>query len=132
MKDYPSYSVCGIPAKNKLLGRFLNHFYKLYTEEKDINGTRYIVEYHRSPFWGYEEPTLKLFIKDKLLTWHGQVWEVFPGGSRCGFGTTCFTALFPKKRMKRFLDTESRFVWNACNKNEDCIGGQNVDNGRSR
>lgn len=71
MKDYPSYSVCGTPAKNKLLGRFLNHFYKLYTEEKIINGTRYIVEYHRSPFWAYEEPTLKLFIKDKSrnLAW---------------------------------------------------------------
>ena len=111
MKDYPLYSVCGIPAKNKLLGRFLKHFYKLYTEEKIINGTRYIVEYHRSPFWSYEEPTLKLFIKDKLRTWHGQVWEVFPSGSRCGFGTTCFAALNPKKRMKKFLDAESKWVY---------------------
>ena len=115
MKDYPLYSVCGTPAKNKLLGRFLNRFYRLYTEEKIINGTRYIVEYHRSPFWAYEEPTLKLFIKDKLRTWHGQVWEVFPGGSRCGFGTTCFTAMFPKKRMRNFLDAESKYVWRACN-----------------
>lgn len=108
MKDYyPSYS-CGNPAKNKLLDKFLNHFYKLYTEEKIINGTRYIIEYRRSPFWTYEEPMLKLFIKDKLRTWHGQVWKVFPGGSRCGFGIICFTALYPKKRMKKFLDIESK------------------------
>lgn len=108
MKDYyPSYS-CGNPTKNKLLDRFLNHFYKLYTEEKIINGTRYIIEYHRSPFWTDEKPTLKLFIKDKLRTWHGQVWEVFPHGSRCGFGTICFMALHPKKIIKKFLDTESK------------------------
>ncbi len=108
MKDYPSYSVCGTMAKNKLLGKFLNHFYKLYTEEKIINDTKYIVEYHRSPFWGYEEPTLKLFIKDKLRIWHGQVWEVLPNGGRIGFGAECFMALYPKKIMKRFLDAESK------------------------
>ena len=119
MKDYPSYSVCGIPTKNKLLGRFLNHFYKLYTEEKIIDGTRYIVEYHRSPFWSYEKPTLKLFIKDKLRTWHGQVWEVFPGGSRCGFGTICFAALNPKKRMKKFLDAESKWVYRCTIKDRE-------------
>ena len=114
MKDYPSYSVCGTPAKNKLLGRFLNHFYKRYTEEKIINGTRYIVEYQRSQFWAHEKPTLKMFFKDKLRTWHGQIWEVFPGGSRCAHGTACLTALYPKKRMKKFLDTESKFL---CNRN---------------
>lgn len=109
---------CGIPAKNKLLGRLLKHFYKLHAEEKIINGTRYIIEYHRSMFWAYEEPTLKLFIKDKLRFWHGQVWEVFPNGSRCGFGTTCFTALNPKKRMKKFLDAESKRMYNLTIKGE--------------
>lgn len=119
INNYPSYSVCGKSSDNKLLHKFLNHFYKVYVIEKNINGTRYICEYHRSPFWAYEEPTLKSFIKDKLRTWHGQVWEVFSKGSRCGFGTTCFTALFPKKRMQKFLDTESKFVWNACNKSKN-------------
>lgn len=116
--NYAKYSVCNKPTDNKLLHWFLNHFYHVRTIEKNINGTRYICEYHRSPFWGYEEPRLKLFFKDKLRTWHGQVWEVFPKGSRCGFGTTCFSALFPKKRMQKFLDTESRFVWNACNRRD--------------
>ena len=114
-KEYASYSCCNKPTENILLHWFLNPFYHVHTIEKNIDGTRYICEYHRSPFWAYEEPGLKLFFKDKLRTWHGQVWEIFPKGSRCGFGSTCFSALFPKKRMKKFLDTESRFVWNACN-----------------
>ena len=114
-KEYASYSVCNKPTNNKILHWFFNRFYHVHTIEKNINGTRYICEYHRSPFWAYERAGLKLFFKDKLRTWHGQVWEVFPKGSRCGFGSTCFSALFPKKRMQKFLDTESRFVWNACN-----------------
>ena len=119
INNYPSYSVCGKPSDNRFTHWFLNHFYKVYTIEKNIKETKYICEYHRSPFWGYEKPTLRMFIKDKLITWHGEVWEVFPKGSRCGFGTTCFTAMFPKKRMKKFLDTESRFVWDACNKDKE-------------
>ena len=112
-----SYSVCGIRTNNNMLHKFLRLFYKTYYHEKIIEGTKYIVEYQRSPFWAYEKPTLKLFLKDKLRTWHGQVWEVFPNGSRCGFGTNCIIAWFPKKRMQKFLDAVSRFVWNACNKN---------------
>ena len=114
-REFPSYSISGKLSEHRFTGWFLNHFYKMYTIEKCIEGTKYMVEYHRSPFWGYEDPSLKLFFKDKLCTWHGQVWEIFPGGSRCGFGTTCIKALFPKKRMRRFLDQESKFVWNACN-----------------
>jgi len=117
-KEYASYSVCNKPTNNKILHWFFNRFYHVHTIEKNIDGTKYICEYHRSPFWGYEEPGLKLFFKDKLRTWHGQVWEVFPKGSRCGFGSTCFSALFPKKRMRKFLDTESKFVWNACNEDK--------------
>ena len=113
------YSVCNTPSDNKLLHWFLNKFYNIKIITRYINGTKYICEYQRSPFWGYEKPSLRLFIKDKLLTWHGQVWEVFPSGSRCGFGTTCFTALFPAKRMRKFLDRESKWVWECCNKNKD-------------
>ena len=117
MKELAKYSVCNYASDNKLLHWFFNRFYNTYKIEKEIAGTKYIVEYNRSPFWGYEKPSLRLFIKDKLLTWHGQVWEVFPSGSHCGFGTTCFTALFPAKRMRKFLDRESKWVWECCNKN---------------
>ena len=113
--SYAKYSVCNVKSSNRLTHWFLNHFYHMHTIEKNINGTRYICEYHRSPFWAYEKPTIKLFVKSKLCTWHGQVWEVFPRGGRCGFGSNCISALFPKKRMQKFLDTESKFVWNACN-----------------
>lgn len=114
MVDRASYSVCGKPAKSKLLGLFLNHFYKVCTLTKVVNGVTYIIEYCRSPFWAYEEPSLRLFVKEKLITWHGQVWELLPRGSRCGFGTICIGALFPVKRMSNFLDRESKYVYNAC------------------
>lgn len=115
---YASYSVCGKRSKNKILGWLLDFFYKVYVIEKEINGVRYIVEYVRSPFWAYEEPSLRLFVKDKFRTFHGQVWEVFPRGGRCGFGCTCITTLFPRKKMRNFLDKESKFVYNACYKKE--------------
>lgn len=118
-KGYANYSICDKPTDNKLLHWFFNHFYKKYIIEKNIKGTKYICEYYRSPFWAYEKPTLRLFFSDKINTWHGQVWEVFPKGGRCGFGSICFTAMFPKKHMKKFLDRESRFVWNACNKRDE-------------
>lgn len=116
--SYASYSVCNKPTDNKILHWFFSRFYHVYTIEKNIKGTKYICEYHRSPFWGYEKPTLGLFFSDKLTTWHGQVWEVFPSGSRCGFGSNCISALFPKKKMQKFLNTESKFVWNACNRRD--------------
>ena len=122
MNNYPSYSVCGIKSSNIVLHKFLRGFYKVHEIKKDINGSKYIVQYVRSPFWGYEKPTLKSFLQDKLCLWHGQVWEVLPGGSRIGFGTTCFDALFPRKRMRKFLNRESKFVWHACNDNNDEVG----------
>lgn len=111
---YATYSVCGKLSSNAILDWFLSFFYKVYTIEKEINGVKYLIEYRRSPFWVYEEPSIKLFIKDKLCTWHGQVWEKFPGGGRCGFGCNCIKALFPKKNMQNFLDKEARYVYNAC------------------
>ena len=116
--NYAKYSVCNKPTDNKLLHWFLNHFYHVRTIEKNIDGTIYICEYNRSPFWAYEEPSVKIFFKDKFRTWHGQVWEVFPGGSRCGFGSNCISAWFPKKKMQKFLDNESKYVWNACNRRD--------------
>lgn len=111
---YASYFVYGKLSDNKILAWFLWHFYKVYTIEKDINGIKYLIEYVRSPFWAYEKPSIRLFIKDKLCTWHGQVWEIFPQGGRCGFGCNCIKALFPKKNMQNFLDKESGYVYNAC------------------
>ena len=117
MKErYARYSVCGKPSKSKFLGIFLTLFYKVKVINKEINGVKYIVEYARSPFWAYEEPSLKLFFSKKIKTWHGQVWEIFPRGGRCGFGTTCIEAMFPKKKMQAFLDRESMFVYYACYK----------------
>lgn len=46
----------------KLVDRFYKIMYKKYTLECNTDsGRKYIVEYHRSPFWAYEKPTLKLF-----------------------------------------------------------------------
>ena len=86
-------------------------FYKFMYRKKTIklqgaSGRNYIVEYHRSPFWTYEERTLKLFFQKKFNLWHGQVWEVFDSGSTCGFGTCCVQTLFPHHEMKKFLDAE--------------------------
>ena len=46
-------------------------FYKFMYHNKTIklkadSGRTYIIEYHRSPFWTYENPTLKLFFKEKI------------------------------------------------------------------
>lgn len=70
------------------------------------SGRNYIVEYHRSPFWTYEKPTLKLFFKNKFNSWHGMVWEVFPNGGTCGFGTYCTITYFLHREMKKFLTAE--------------------------
>ena len=84
---------------------------------KDIDGITYMVEYSRSPFWAYERPSLWLFLKEKLCLWHGQVWEILPHGSRVGFGTNCINALFPRRKMRDFLDRESKYVYEACYQN---------------
>lgn len=82
-------------------------FYKTYHLHYKINNSTYEVEYHRSPFWTYEKVSILLFLKKKLRTWHGQVWLLYPNGGRCGFGTICEKALFPKRRMKKFLICEA-------------------------
>lgn len=92
-----------------------NIFYKIMYKSRTIefkadSGRKYIVEYHRSPFWSYEIPTLKLFFKEKIKTWHGQVWEVFENGGSCGFGTCCIITMFPRKEMKRFLNNEVKHL----------------------
>lgn len=79
-----------------------------------IGDVTYEVEYHRSPFWAYEKPSVRLFLKKKLRTWHGQVWECFEGGGRCGFGTTCIWTLFPRKEMKKFLHAEAQNIYDIC------------------
>lgn len=78
-------------------------FYKTYHLYYKINDSTYEVEYHRSPFWTYEKESILLFLKKKIRTWHGQVWLLLPNGGRCGFDTICEKALFPKRRMKKFL-----------------------------
>lgn len=88
--------------------------FRIHRLRYKINDTVYEVEYYRSPFWGYEKPSVKLFLEKKLHSWHGQVWECFPNGGRCGYGTTCIWALFPKTKMKRFLHTEAKHVYDIC------------------
>lgn len=96
----------------KIIDHFYKIMYKKYTLECNTDsGRKYIVEYHRSPFWAYEKPTLKLFLKKKMRTWHGQVWEVFKNGGRCGFGTICLVdTLFPRRDMEKFLMHETSYL----------------------
>lgn len=98
-----------------------NLFYKLMYRRKAVklktdSGRTYIIEYHRSPFWTYENPTLKLFLQKKFRTWHGQIWRVFKNGGRCGFGTTCIFTLFPRRAMKKFLIREVNYLEKIFNK----------------
>lgn len=98
-----------------------NLFYKLMYRKRTIklrapSGRNYIVEYHRPPFWTNEERTLKLFFKEKFNAWHGQVWEVFPSGGMCGFGTWFTRTLFPRRQMKKFLASEVRHLERIFNK----------------
>ena len=103
-----------------------NLFYKLMYRKrtikfKAISGRNYIVEYHRTPFWTYEERTLKLFFKEKFNSWHGQVWEVFKNGGQCGFGTWYTQTIFPRRKMKEFLIAEVRRLERIFNKeNTQC------------
>ena len=86
-------------------------FYKNHFISTKINGRKFIIEYGRSPFWTYEKPTIKLFLKEKLHSWHGSVWEVRPNGSRiaAGFGfTTCCKKYFPRKYMRTFLNYQAK------------------------
>lgn len=92
-----------------------NWFYRLMYRKRIIklkaaSGRNYIVEYQRSPFWTYEKPTLMLFFKEKYTCWHGQVWEVFGSGSRCGFDTTCIRTATPRRKMKRFLINTTSYL----------------------
>lgn len=83
------------------------------------SGNVYCVEYHRTPFWTYDKRTLKLFFKDKMNWWHGQVWRVFPNGGRCGFGAWCIHATFPRKQMRKFLKAEASRIEKIINKEND-------------
>jgi hypothetical protein len=103
---------------NKLLELFYKLMYRKHViKRKCSSGRTYVVEYHRSPFWTYEERTLKRFFKEKVGTWHGQVWEVFENGGRCGFGTICLVGtLFPYFAMKKFLIAETNYLEKILNK----------------
>lgn len=74
------------------------------------NGEPFIVEYHRTPFWAYETPSLKLFLKEKASSWHGQVWLMFPNGGRCGFESIHMVSWFPRSRMRNFLKCEAQRI----------------------
>lgn len=89
------------------------NFYNFMCRKKTIehtcdSGRKFIIDYHRSTFWSYEKPSLKLFFKEKLSLWHGHVWLVYGNGSKSGFGTCCIHALFPRRIMKRYLLNESK------------------------
>lgn len=88
-------------------------FYKTYTQRIKIDDTAYEIEYYRSPFWGDEKPTWKLFLKEKLCLWHGSVWQIGKNGKSkmaCGFNySVCTKALFPKKRMKKILEAKANY-----------------------
>lgn len=100
-------------------------FYKFMYRNKTIklktdSGRTYIIEYHRSPFWTYEDRTLKLFFQQKIRTWHGQVWKLCPNGGRVGFTTVCIIEMFPRRQMKYFLIREVNRLEKIFNKeNED-------------
>lgn len=96
-----------------ILQKFLFRTHRLRYRIGDVV---YEVEYYRSPFWVDEKPSVKLFLEEKLRIWHGQVWECFDGGGRCGFGTTCIWTLFPRWKMKKFLRTEAKHIYDICYK----------------
>ena len=102
--------------------KLIELFYKLMYKKKTItrkcdSGRTYVVEYCRSPFWTYEERTLKLFFKKKIKTWHGQVWKVFTNGGKCGFGCICLIdTMFPRRDMKKFLIRETNCLESILNK----------------
>lgn len=100
--------------------KFYKHMYEMKTIERHCDsGNHYIIDYHRSQFWAYEKPSLWLFFKEKFTLWHGQVWLVYENGSRCGFGTCCFRALFPEQRMEEFLISEVNCLEKIFNKEND-------------
>lgn len=88
-----------------------NWFYKKHTLNTEIAGRKFIVEYSRTPFWTYEKASFKLFLKEKINTWYGSVWEVTPNGSRIAAGFNfgeCCKAYFPKKFMKNLLERRAK------------------------
>ena len=95
---------------------FMRLFYKFMYRNHTItrkckSGRTYIIEYQRSPFWTYEKRSLRLFFKEKMCTWHGQVWRVFENGGKCGFGTRCVVGkLSPRREMKAFLVHETNYL----------------------
>ena len=98
-----------------------NWFYKLMYRKRIIkytadSGRNYIIEYYRTPFWTYDDISLKTFFKEKFNSWHGQIWEVFPSGSRCGFSGNFMQAIFPRRSMKCFLITEAARLEKVLNK----------------
>ena len=86
-------------------------FYRKHTLTTIIDDQKFIIEYYRSPFWTYEKPTIKLFLKEKINSWHGNVWKVKPNGSRIAAGfnySTCCKSWFPRKYMRAFLNYQAK------------------------
>ena len=86
-------------------------FYRQHTLSTTVDGQKFVIKYHRAPFWTYEKPTLKLFFKEKFKSWHGSVWKVMPNGSEiaAGFGYTTYCDMwFPRKYMRTFLNYQAK------------------------
>lgn len=89
----------------------LKWFYRKHTLSTTIEGQKFIIEYHRTPFWTNEKPTLKLFLQEKANSWHGNVWKVMSNGSKiaAGFGyNTYCKRWFPRKYMRAFLNYQAK------------------------
>ena len=85
------------------------------------NGHPFIVEYHRTPFWTNETPSLKLFVKEKADSWHGQVWLEYPNGGRCGFETIHIFSWLPRRRMLDFLKYEAQRISKLCFSKDEAV-----------
>lgn len=89
----------------------LKLFLKIMLRNKTIkltseSGKKYKITYHRETFWTNEIPSFKLFFKEKIYKWHGQVWLIGDYGNLTGFGHYCCFKYFPRKFMKSCLKKE--------------------------
>jgi hypothetical protein len=99
-------------------------FFKLMYKSRTVefvadSGRKYIIEYCRTPFWTYENRTVINFFRSKFIWWHGQVWEVFKNGGRCGFSTYCTEGVFVKRKMQKFLVAEVNRLEKIFNKEDN-------------
>ena len=91
-----------------MMKNYIDKFYKYMYKPKRIyrempSGRLFCIEYYRTPFWAYEKQTLWLFLKDKIRTWHGCAWLIYPNGNKMLCGAYCKRTYFPKRLMGRML-----------------------------